>query len=94
VARRTKADETEPLEGEALVKEVNRLIRLARTAWDGHHNAAARRERGRALALYSTLTPEQKERVPQVLRVWLRYRSEKYFGGRSGGAHVRPGRRS
>jgi precorrin-3B methylase len=37
-------------------------------------------ERDRALALYNTLTPEQKEEIPQVLRVWLRYRSEKYFG--------------
>ncbi len=32
------------------------------------------------MALYETLTPEQREQVPQVLRVWLRYRSEKYFG--------------
>ena len=23
----------------------------------------------------------EREKVPQVLRVWLRYRSEKYFGG-------------
>jgi hypothetical protein len=28
------------------------------------------------------LTPEQREEVPQVLRIWLRYRSEKYFGTR------------
>jgi hypothetical protein len=70
----------EPLEGKALVKEVCRRIRVARSYWDAHNNAACRGERDRALALYNTLTSEQKEQVPQVLRVWLRYRSEKYFG--------------
>lgn len=69
-----------PLTGEALVKEVCRRIRVARSYWDAHNNAACRGERDRALALYNTLTPEQKEQIPQVLRVWLRYRSEKYFG--------------
>jgi len=69
-----------PLTGEALVKEVCRRIRVARGHWDQHNNAACRGERTRALALYQTLTPAQKEKVPQVLRVWLRYRSEKYFG--------------
>ncbi len=68
------------LTGAALVKEVCRLIRLARTQWDAHNNAAARRERSRALRLYLTLTDEQKEQIPQVLRIWLRYRSEKYYG--------------
>lgn len=69
-----------PLTGEALVKEVCRRIRVARSYWDAHNNAACRGERERALALYNTLTKEQKEQIPQVLRVWLRYRSEKYFG--------------
>jgi len=69
-----------PLSGEALVKEVCRLIRVARSAWDAHNNLACRTERARALALYETLTKAQKEKIPQVLRVWLRYRSEKYFG--------------
>lgn len=68
------------LTGEALVKEVCRRIRAARSYWDAHNNAACRHERERALELYDTLTPEQKEQIPQVLRVWLRYRSEKYFG--------------
>lgn len=63
-----------------LVKEVCRRIRVARGYWDAHNNAACRRERDRALALYKTLTKEQKDQIPQVLRVWLRYRSEKYFG--------------
>jgi hypothetical protein len=67
-------------EGEALVKEVNRRIRLARSRWDAHDNAGCRRERDRALALYGELSEGQKGRVPQVLRIWLRYRSEKYFG--------------
>lgn len=72
------------LTGPALIKEVCRLIRLARTQWDAHNNSSARRERGRALRLYNTLTPEQKDQIPQVLRVWLRYRSEKYLGARPG----------
>ncbi len=68
------------LSGEALVKEVCRRIRVARSYWDAHNNAACRHERDRALQLYNTLTKEQKDQIPQVLRVWLRYRSEKYFG--------------
>ena len=67
-------------EGKALVKEVCRRIRLARSYWDAHNNAACRGEREKALALYNTLTKEQKDQIPQTLRVWLRYRSEKYFG--------------
>ena len=70
------------LAGEGLIKEVNRRIRLARTQWDAHNNAACRRERNRALQLYEKLTKEEREKVPQVLRVWLRYRSEKYFGNK------------
>ncbi|MBE9181099.1 Precorrin-3B methylase [Oculatella sp. LEGE 06141] len=69
-----------PLAGDALIKEVCRRIRVARSYWDAHNNSACRRERDRALQLYNTLTKEQKEKIPQVLRVWLRYRSEKYFG--------------
>lgn len=70
----------QPLEGKALVKEVCRRIRVARSYWDAHNNRACRGEREKALALYNTLTQEQKEKIPQQLRVWLRYRSEKYFG--------------
>ncbi|HEY9645252.1 MAG TPA: Precorrin-3B methylase [Chroococcidiopsis sp.] len=69
-----------PLTGNALVQEVCRRIRVARSYWDAHNNAACRGERDRALVLYQTLTDEQKEQIPQALRVWLRYRSEKYFG--------------
>lgn len=65
---------------EALIKEVCRRIRVARSYWDAHNNAACRGERDRALVLYNTLSKEQKDQIPQVLRVWLRYRSEKYFG--------------
>lgn len=75
---RKKPDEE--LQGEALVKEVARRIRAARSHWDAHENAACRAERDRALALYARLSPEEKARLPQVLLVWLRYRSEKYFG--------------
>lgn len=77
-AKKNKSNK--PLVGNALVKEVNRRIRLARTQWDAHNNKSCRRERSKALELYETLTPEQKDKVPQTLRVWLRYRSEKYFG--------------
>ncbi len=77
------------LQGKELVKEVNRRIRLARSYWDAHRNQACRRERDRALALYETLTLEQREQVPQVLKVWLKYRSEKYFGQH----RTSPGRR-
>lgn len=78
----------QPLTGEALVKEVCRRIRVARSYWDAHNNRACRGERERALQLYNTLTTEQKEKIPQALRVWLRYRSEKYFG-----SHQTPPRR-
>jgi hypothetical protein len=69
-----------PLEGEALVKEVCRRIRVARSYWDAHNNPACRGERLKALALYDRLTPDQKKQIPEQLKVWLRYRSEKYFG--------------
>jgi hypothetical protein len=74
-----KHDGSESLRGEALIKEVNRRIRLARSYWDAHRNSACHTERERALKLYDTLTKAEKEKIPQVLRVWLRYRSEKYF---------------
>lgn len=80
----------DPLKGEALIKEVCRRIRVARSYWDAHNNAACRREREKALTLYNTLTKAEKEKIPQVLRVWLRYRSEKYFGAHQtppGGNH-------
>ena len=76
-AKRTPDDE---LHGPALVKETARRIRLARTHWDAHRNGACRLERTRSLTLYERLTDAEKEQIPQVLRVWLRYRSEKYFG--------------
>jgi len=68
------------LVGNALVKEVNRRIRVARTLWNQHKNSGCRLERLRALELYEQLSQPQKEQIPQELRVWLRYRSEKYFG--------------
>lgn len=75
-----KKANAKPLVGNALIKEVNRRIRLARCLWDAHRNAACRGERQKAIELYETLTKEEREKVPQTLRVWLRYRSEKYFG--------------
>ena len=68
------------LTGKALVKEVCRRIRLARMFWAAHNNKACRRERDQAMGLYEKLGKAELEQVPQVLRVWLRYRSEKYFG--------------
>jgi len=63
-----------------LIKETCRRIRVARSYWDAHNNRACRGEREKAMQLYDTLTEAERERVPQELRVWLRYRSEKYFG--------------
>jgi len=62
------------------VKEVTRLIREARKRWDAHENAACRRLRDRALSLYEELSKSDREGIPETHRVWLRYRSEKYFG--------------
>ena len=76
----TKRAQPDPLRGAALVKETCRRIRVARSYWDAHNNRACRGERDKAMALYETLTAAQREQVPQELRVWLRYRSEKYFG--------------
>lgn len=75
-----KRGSDKPLAGAALIKETCRRIRLARSFWDAHNNRACRGEREKALALYNTLSEAEREKVPQVLRVWLRYRSEKYFG--------------
>jgi len=75
-----KKDNDKPLTGTALIKETCRRIRVARGYWDAHNNRACRGEREKALALYESLNEMERENVPQVLRVWLRYRSEKYFG--------------
>ena len=69
-----------PLTGGALIKETCRRIRAARSLWDAHKNGPCRGEREKAIALYDRLNDAEREKVPQVLRVWLRYRSEKYFG--------------
>ncbi len=69
-----------PLTSAALIKETCRRIRAARSLWDAHNNRACRGEREKALALYESLSKAEREKVPQTLRVWLRYRSEKYFG--------------
>lgn len=85
-----KPDRDVVLTGTALIKEVCRRTRLARSCWDEHKNGACRGERDKALALYERLNAAEREQIPQELRVWLRYRSEKYFG-----AHrTPPGRRS
>jgi 23S rRNA (adenine1618-N6)-methyltransferase len=75
-----KKPNAKPLTGEALIKETVRRVRVARSYWDAHNNRACRGEREKALVLYESLTEAEREKVPQVLRVWLRYRSEKYFG--------------
>ena len=76
---RKKIDDSE-LQGTALIKETNRRIRQAMQYWKAHRNKATRRERDRALSLYERMSNEEKDKVPQELRIWLRYRSEKYFG--------------
>ena len=75
-----KKQDARPLTGDALIKETCRRIRVARSYWDAHNNRACRGEREKALALYETLSETERGKVPQELRVWLRYRSEKYFG--------------
>lgn len=75
-----KKNTDKPLTGVALIKETCRRIRKARSLWDAHNNRACRSERGKAMILYETLSEAEREKVPQVLRVWLRYRSQKYFG--------------
>ena len=86
-----KNNNNEPLTGEALIKETCRRIRVARSYWDAHNNAACRGEREKALQLYESLGKAEREKIPQVLRVWLRYRSEKYFGeGRTPPRNKRP----
>lgn len=75
-----KKQAARPLTGAALVKETCRRIRVARSYWDAHNNRACRGEREKALALYESLSAVDREKIPQELRVWLRYRSEKYFG--------------
>ena len=62
------------------VKEACACIRRARSLWDAHRNAACRGERAQAMALYEALSPAERAQVPEQLRVWLRYRSENYFG--------------
>ena len=93
-AKKNKVD-VDSLHGIKLIKEVNRRIRVAMKLWDAHRNAACRREREQALQLYQRLSEDEKTKVPQELRVWLRYRSEKYFGeGRDGhGANSGNGRK-
>ena len=75
-----KKQDARPLTGDALIKETCRRIRVARSYWDAHNNRACRGEREKALALYETLSETERGKVPQELRVWLRYRSEKFFG--------------
>jgi hypothetical protein len=53
---------------------------VARSLWEAHNNRACRLEREKAMTLYQSLSEAERKKVPQVLRVWLRYRSEKYFG--------------
>jgi len=75
-----KKDNDKPLTGAALIKETCRRIRVARSYWDAHNNRACRGEREKAIKLYEMLSEAERAHVPQALRVWLRYRSEKYFG--------------
>jgi hypothetical protein len=76
----TKKKPIDQLSRTELLKETMRRIRAARSLWDEHKNAACRGEREKALALYALLTDEEKKKIPEQLLIWLRYRSEKYFG--------------
>lgn len=69
-----------PLPAAARIKETCRRIRVARSLWDAHNNRACRKEREKAISLYDALSESERAQVPQELRVWLKYRSVKYFG--------------
>lgn len=86
-----KSKPSKALTGAALIKETCRCIRVARSYWDAHNNHACRAAREKALALYESLSEQERAKVPQVLRVWLRYRSEKYFGEGRTGNGAKPG---
>lgn len=75
-----KKPSTRPPTSAERVKDACACIRRARVLWDAHKNAACRGERAKALALYEALTPDERKKIPEQLLVWLRYRSEKYFG--------------
>ncbi|MDB4440325.1 Precorrin-3B methylase, partial [bacterium] len=45
------------------IKETTRLIREARRRWDAHENAACRKMRSEALALYGTLSKDEKDAI-------------------------------
>src|SRR5256885_1106776 len=75
-----KKDHEKALTDTALIKETCRRIRVARSFWDAHNNLAYRGERKKAMALYETLSKAEHKKIPQMLHVWLRYKSEKYFG--------------
>ena len=55
-----------PLAGAALIKEVCRRIRVARSYWDAHNNRACRGEREKAIALYETLSAADREKVRRL----------------------------
>jgi len=61
-----KKANNKPITGTALIKEVCRCIRVARSYWDGHSNRACRGERAKAMALYDSLSEAEREKVPQV----------------------------
>lgn len=75
-----KKKTAKPLTGAALIKETCRRIRVARSYCDAHNNHACRAAREQALVLYDSVSKQERGKIPQVLRVWLRYRSERYFG--------------
>jgi len=64
-----KKKKNRALVGQQKIKEVNRLIRSARSQWKAHNNTSSRRERQKALNLYETLDSSEKEKIPQVLLV-------------------------
>ncbi|MEN8774455.1 MAG: methylated-DNA--[protein]-cysteine S-methyltransferase [Akkermansiaceae bacterium] len=69
------------------------MIREARKRWDAHEkNQSCRQARERAVVAYEKLSKEERNEVPEGLRVWLRYRSEKYFGkeGKGNGMNSKP----
>ena len=60
-----------PFVGAALIKETCRCIGAARSYWDARNNRAGLGERQKAMALYESLRELDRQKVRQVLRVWL-----------------------
>ena len=61
-----KKQKNKALKGKELVKEVCRRIRVARSYWDAHKNAACRGEREKALELFRDFDQRAKRVLSEL----------------------------